>query len=260
MGDKMMRQKIVAGNWKMNLGPVAARNFVADLLEGYARYCPQNPSLILAVPFVDLTVVKSLLQGPASIHLAAQNLHQEDSGAYTGEVSGGMLREAGCTAVLVGHSERRQYFGEDNALLLKKVRQAVKHGLTAIYCFGETLAERESHRTFDVVGQQLEEGLFPLPATDIAQVILAYEPVWAIGTGKVATPAQAQEVHAHVRGLLRTHYGDEVAQGITILYGGSVKPDNAHELFACPDIDGGLVGGASLVVGDFLAIANGLPQ
>lgn len=253
-----MRRKIAAGNWKMNLGPVGAQQFVAELLATYAVSCPTRPEMILAVPFVDLVGVAAQLRAVPTIGLAAQNLHQEDSGAFTGEISGGMLREAGCQYVLVGHSERREYFGEGNALLLKKVRQALKHQLSPIYCFGETLAERESDRTFSVVEQQLVEGIYALDVTEFSQVILAYEPVWAIGTGKVASPAQAQEVHAFVRNLLRAQFGAAAAEACTILYGGSVKPDNARELFACPDIDGGLVGGASLKVADFVAIANSM--
>jgi triosephosphate isomerase (TIM) len=254
-----MRKKIAAGNWKMNLGPITARAFVNDLLTQYPATCPGHPKIILAVPAIDLTTVASLLDGHKTISLAAQNLHQADKGAYTGEISAPMLVEAGCTHTLVGHSERREYFHEDNLLLHQKVRQALKNGLTPIYCFGETLAEREADQTFGVVEQQLREGLLTLEPAQFQQAILAYEPVWAIGTGKVATPAQAQEVHAYVRNLIQTRYGEEIAQETTILYGGSVKPDNAQELFACPDIDGGLVGGASLNVADFLAIANALP-
>ncbi len=242
----------------MNLGPAAAQKFVADLLASYDAHCPTRPEMILAVPFIDLVGIAAQLQGHPSIGLAAQNLHQEDAGAYTGEISGGMLREAGCQYVLVGHSERREYFGETNALLLKKVKQALKHGLTPIYCFGETLAEHDAGQTFAVVARQLMEGIYALDVTEFGKVIFAYEPVWAIGTGKVATPAQAQQVHAHVRSLLSSHYGAAAAQLATILYGGSVKPDNARELFACVDIDGGLVGGASLKVADFVAIANAL--
>jgi triosephosphate isomerase len=253
-----MRKKIAAGNWKMNLGPRAAKAFVQDLLTQYAKTSPANPQIILAVPSIDLTTVAELLQGHPTVTLSAQNLHQADKGAYTGEVSAPMLAEAGCAHTLVGHSERREYFHEDNALLFQKAQAALKHGLSPIYCFGETLAEREADQTFAVVEAQLREGIFGVEPAQFRQVILAYEPVWAIGTGKVATPAQAQEVHAYVRNLLTLRYGGEIAQETTILYGGSVKPDNARELFACPDIDGGLVGGASLNVADFLAIANAL--
>jgi triosephosphate isomerase len=255
-----MRKKIAAGNWKMNLGPVGAQNFVAELLASYATHCPSRPEMILAVPFVDLVGVAAQLRATPTIGLAAQNLHQEDAGAFTGEISGGMLKETGCKYVLVGHSERREYFHETNALLLKKVRQALKNGLSPIYCFGETLAERESGHAFAVIEQQLVEGIYSLDVTEFSHCILAYEPVWAIGTGKVATPAQAQEVHAFVREKLRAHFGVAAAATVTILYGGSVKPDNARELFACPDIDGGLVGGASLKVADFVAIANALQK
>ncbi|MFM2376528.1 MAG: hypothetical protein RLZZ165_1625 [Bacteroidota bacterium] len=240
----------------MNLGPRGAQRFVAELLAGYAVHCPSEPRIILAVPYVDLTGVAAQLRGHPTIFLAAQNLHQEEGGAYTGEISASMLKEAECTHVLVGHSERREYFQESNVLLLRKVRQALRHGLVPIYCFGETLAEREAGHTFAVVQAQLREGLFPLEASEFAPLILAYEPVWAIGTGQVATPVQAQEVHAFVRGQLRERYGEVTAASTPLLYGGSVKPENAAELFACPDIDGGLVGGASLKVADFIAIAN----
>lgn len=251
-----MRRKIAAGNWKMNLGPIAAQKFVAELLVSYAANCPKRPEMILAVPFVNLVGVAAQLKPWPTIGLAAQNLHHEASGAYTGEISGAMLKEAGCKYVLVGHSERREYFGEGKMVLLGKVRQALANGLIPIFCFGETLAAHDVGKTFSVVEQQLIDGIYALDVTEFAHVILAYEPVWAIGTGKVATPAQAQAVHAFVRGLLSKHFGPSAAQATSILYGGSVKPDNARELFACPDIDGGLVGGASLKVADFLAIAN----
>jgi triosephosphate isomerase (TIM) len=253
-----MRKRIAAGNWKMNLGPIAAQKFVAELLASYAANCPKKPEMILAVPYLDIVGVAAQLKGHPTIGLAAQNVHQEESGAFTGEISAGMLAEAGCKYVLVGHSERREYFGEANALLLRKLKQALKHDLTPIYCFGETLAEREAGKTFAVIDQQVKDAIYALDISEFSHCILAYEPVWAIGTGKVATPAQAQEVHAHVRKLLATKFGPNPANATTILYGGSVKPDNAHELFACPDIDGGLVGGASLKVSDFVAIANGL--
>lgn len=249
-----MRSRIIAGNWKMNLGPTAAAELAGQLASGF--HAANGVEMILAVPYVDLLTVANAISGNAGISLAAQNLHQAESGAFTGEISASMLVECGCRYVLVGHSERREYFGESNALLLSKVRQALKHGLRPIYCFGETLAQREAGQTFAVVEEQLRDGVFPLEDGEFAQVVLAYEPVWAIGTGKTATPEQAQEVHAYVRALLMKRYGEVRAQGISILYGGSVNAANAAILFACPDIDGGLVGGASLKAADFLTIAG----
>lgn len=237
----------------MNLGPQAAQALAATLAAGFER---KGVEMILAVPFVDLAVVANAIQGNAAIALAAQNLHAAESGAYTGEISAAMLVECGCSHVLVGHSERRQYFGENNALLLLKLRQALKHGLAPIYCFGETLAEREEGRTFEVVKAQLEEAAFLLEEAEFAKLLLAYEPVWAIGTGKTASPEQAQEVHAYVREQIAARFGARSAAAMPILYGGSVGAANAATLFACADIDGGLVGGASLKSEDFLAIAN----
>ncbi len=248
------RRKIAAGNWKMNLGPQAAQALAAKLA---AEFEGNGVEMILAVPFVDLAVVGNAIKGNAAIALAAQNLHAAESGAYTGEISAAMLVECGCSHVLVGHSERRQYFGEDNALLLLKLRQALKHGLAPIYCFGETLAEREEGRTFEVVKAQLEEAAFLLEEAEFARLLLAYEPVWAIGTGKTASPEQAQEVHAYVRAQIAARFGAGSAAAMPILYGGSVGAANAATLFACADIDGGLVGGASLKSEDFLAIAAG---
>ncbi|MFN8394370.1 MAG: triose-phosphate isomerase [Bacteroidia bacterium] len=248
------RKNIAAGNWKMNLGPKAAAELAGQLADGFVA--DSNTEMILAVPFVDLLSVANAIAANPGIALAAQNLHQADSGAFTGEISAPMLVECGCKYVLVGHSERREYFAESNALLLSKVRQALKHGLRPIYCFGETLAQREAEQTFEVVREQLTDGVFALEEGEFAQVVLAYEPVWAIGTGKTATPEQAQEVHAYVRKLLTERYGEARAQATSILYGGSVNAANAATLFACADIDGGLVGGASLKAADFLTIAR----
>lgn len=248
------RKNIAAGNWKMNLGPKAAAELAGQLATGFQA--PNGVEMILAVPYVDLLTVANAIAGNPGISLAAQNLHQAENGAFTGEISADMLVECGCKFVLVGHSERREYFAESNTLLLSKVRQALKHGLRPIYCFGETLSQREDGETFNIVREQLTDGVFALEEGEFAQVVLAYEPVWAIGTGKTATPEQAQEVHAHVRKLLIERYGDTCAQATSILYGGSVNAANAATLFACADIDGGLVGGASLKAADFLAIAG----
>jgi triosephosphate isomerase (TIM) len=249
-----MRRKIAAGNWKMNLGPAAAAALAGELAAGFQT---DGVEMILAVPFVNFGAVRAAIAGNPRIAMAAQNLHPAESGAYTGEISAAMLVECGCQYVLVGHSERRAYFHEDHPFLLAKVRQALNHGLGPIYCFGETLEERESERTFSVVKAQLEEAVFQLEAADFEKLILAYEPVWAIGTGKTATPEQAQEVHAYVRELVEARYGAALASAMPILYGGSVGAANAATLFACADIDGGLVGGASLKAGDFLVIGGG---
>lgn len=251
-----MRQKIAAGNWKMNLDLEDAQGLTSELIGMYRDEVHQDVEMILAPPFVHLHAVGHLTKDHPRFHLAAQNLHQEASGAYTGEVAASMLRSVGCSHVIIGHSERRQYFGEDNALLAQKVRIALDHGLIPIYCFGEVLEERENGQTFEVVARQVREGCFGFSAEEFGQMVLAYEPVWAIGTGKTASPEQAQEVHAYLRGLIRKQYGESVADACAILYGGSVKPGNAAELFAQADIDGGLVGGASLKSADFTAIAK----
>lgn len=251
-----MRKKIAAGNWKMNLGPAAARQLVTEFLKGFDSAANQDVEIILAVPFIDLMLVAELIKDHPQVKLAAQNLHQLDRGAYTGEISAEMLAEAGCEYVLVGHSERREYFHEGDALLLAKARQALKFGLKPIFCFGEQLKDREADQTYEVLKGQLENGIFQLDEAEFENVVLAYEPVWAIGTGKTASPEQAQEVHAWVRHRIHLKYGDLAAKKTSILYGGSVKPDNAMFLFACPDIDGGLVGGACLKADDFVSIAG----
>ncbi|MEM0995432.1 MAG: triose-phosphate isomerase [Bacteroidota bacterium] len=249
-----MNRNIVAGNWKMNLrlqeGLDLAHILASEL--GPADFA--QAQVILGAPYIHLPGVVEAVQGIAGLHVAAQNIHQEDRGAYTGEISAEMLQSLGCGYAIIGHSERRQYFGETNALLFTKVQKALEYGIKPIYCLGETLEERENGTTFSVVDRQLREGVFGLNAEQFGSVVIAYEPIWAIGTGKTATPEQAQEVHKFLRGQVAQHFGDDAATQVTLLYGGSVKPKNAPELFACPDIDGGLVGGASLKVEDFLAI------
>jgi triosephosphate isomerase (TIM) len=234
-----LRRPLVAGNWKMNhtLGP--ARALVRRLVEAGL---PRNADVAVFPPFVWLV---DLVEEARGSHLAvgAQNCHFADSGAYTGEVAAPMLKDLGATHVILGHSERRQYFSEDDALVLAKARAALKHGLTPVICIGETLQEREAERTFERVGAQLAQGIEPL-GDELTRVVVAYEPVWAIGTGRNATPEQAQEVHAFIRARLAQAL--PAAAGVRILYGGSVKPDNASALLARPDIDGFLVGGASL--------------
>lgn len=249
------RRKIAAGNWKMNTDLGSAIALAGELAAGFSSG-DTGVEMILAVPFPFLHAVHSVISQNPSIHLAAQNLHQAEKGAYTGEVSGSMLKSVGCSHVLIGHSERRQYFSEGNALLLSKTQAALANGLTPVFCIGETLEQREANETFDVIKQQLQEGVLGLDSNSFRQLILAYEPVWAIGTGKTATPEQAQEVHAFIRKCVFDQYGSEMARLCPILYGGSVTAANAYLLFACPDIDGGLVGGASLKAGEFLEIAN----
>ena len=250
--EKEMRKKIVAGNWKMNTllkdGMELAR--AVDRLEKEKN---SDALVIIAPPFIHLSKVKELL---SNVRLAAQNCASEDSGAFTGEVSPSMLVSAGAEYVIIGHSERRTLFGEENTLLNKKVILALSQGLKPIYCCGEVLEEREAGKLFDVVREQVEKGLEGVTAGEIGKVVIAYEPVWAIGTGKVATPAQAQEMHRFIRELIEGIFGAEVAENMTLLYGGSCKPSNAAELFANPDVDGGLIGGASLNADDFIAIVN----
>src|SRR5262245_40160707 len=236
-----MRARLVAGNWKMN-GSVRAN---AALLDAIKAGLKPSDNVAVCVPFPYLAQVSQALSG-SSVALGAQNLSEHDSGAYTGEVSGAMLREFGCRYAIVGHSERRTLYGEDDKRVAAKFVAARRAGLTPIVCVGETLEQRERGETESVVGRQLDAVVSAAGAAALANAVLAYEPVWAIGTGRNATPQQAQEVHAFVRGRL--------AAGLTILYGGSVKPGNAKELFAMPDIDGGLIGGASLVAEDFIAI------
>ena len=247
-----MRRPLVAGNWKLHCGPTAAAKLALEIRNGLLGG-REAVSVVLCPPFVSLAAVREILQG-TTIGLGAQNLFWENSGAWTGEVSGPMLRDAGCTHVIVGHSERRQHFGETDATVGKRVRAALDAGLCPIVCVGENLAERESGRTATVVATQMQSGLEGFDAAAWARLVLAYEPVWAIGTGRTATPAQAQEVHALLRGLVRERLGDAVADSLRILYGGSVKRENVATLLAEPDVDGALVGGASLEAKDFLTI------
>lgn len=249
-----MRKKIVAGNWKMNKSHAEAETLTRELLAGCSTLT-NAPKIILCTPFPYLVTVRALLAG-SRLEVGAQNCSEHDSGAYTGEVSASMLKSISVPYVIIGHSERRQYFGENGPLLAKKVDQALANGLTPIFCCGEQLEVRERGDHETLVKQQTEESLFHLPADKLEKVVIAYEPVWAIGTGKTATSKQAQEMHAVIRKHIHGKYG-AVADQIQILYGGSVKPDNAKELFSCPDVDGGLVGGASLKSTDFIGIIQG---
>ena len=247
-----MRTQIVAGNWKMNKDAAGTRALLSELIADL----PQTAvAVIVAPPFVNLPVAVTHLSG-IPVEVAAQNMHFADSGAYTGEVSADMLLSIGVETVILGHSERRAYFGEDDALLEKKVNQAIGKGMKVIFCFGEELEERKAGAHFDIVAGQLKNALFRLPASAWQRLILAYEPVWAIGTGETATPEQAQEMHAFIRRQVAEAYSEKVAEEVSILYGGSVKPANAAEIFSKPDVDGGLIGGASLVASDFLAIVR----
>jgi len=248
------RRKFVCGNWKMHRTAAEARALVAEL-RGLADGLAEKVDVAVAPPFTALAAAAEALRG-SRIALAAQDVHWEAQGAFTGEVSAPMLKEIGCAHVIVGHSERRQLFGETDESVNRKAKAVLAAGLAPIVCVGETLAEREAGRTLEVVSRQVRGGLAGLPADGVGWLTVAYEPVWAIGTGKTATTAQAQEVHAAIRALLRELAGG-VADQVRIQYGGSVKPDNAAELLAQPDVDGALVGGASLKAGDFSQILKG---
>ena len=248
-----MRQKIVAGNWKMNK-TLQEGIALAQEVESLAAGVNNGAKVILCTPFIHLTEVKKVIKKAL---LGAQNCASEASGAYTGEVSASMIKSTGAEYVIIGHSERRAYYHEDDALLNKKVQLAIANGLTPIFCIGELLSEREANKHFDVVKSQLEKGLFSLSEADFKKIVLAYEPVWAIGTGKTASSAQAQEIHKFIRDTVAAKYGKAVADGVSILYGGSCKASNAKELFGNPDVDGGLIGCAALVATDFLGIIAG---
>ncbi len=246
-----MRKNVVAGNWKMNTTleeGVELANQINSLLKGKTVNC----DVVVCVPFTHLTSVNAVLESEL-VKLGAENCSEHEKGAYTGEVSAAMVKSTGATHVILGHSERRQYFGENNEQLLAKTKLALANGLTPIFCVGEVLEERENGTYNDVVKGQVE-ALFDLSAEDFGKIIIAYEPVWAIGTGKTATAEQAQDMHAHIRKVIEDKYGKEVAEDTSILYGGSCKPGNAPELFAKPDVDGGLIGGAALEAQSFLGI------
>ncbi len=249
-----MRTKIVAGNWKMNTVVSEGKALVDGILSQLSNV-PSDVQLIVAPPFTHLTEVAAKLQG-SNVALAAQNCADHEKGAYTGEVSVAMLKAVGCSYVILGHSERREYYGETSETLVTKVKLALAAGLKPIFCVGEVKDERVAGKHFEVVGKQIEEVLFTLTAEEMSQVVIAYEPVWAIGTGLTATSEQAQEIHAFIRKALADKFGAALAEEITILYGGSCKPSNAPELFAQQDIDGGLIGGAALKAEDFIGIAT----
>jgi triosephosphate isomerase (TIM) len=249
-----MRRKIVAGNWKMNTSLKEGLELAEAVKNGALKGLPDNVSLILAPPFTHLAGVKEIL--PDNIGLAAQNCATENSGAFTGEVSAGMIASTGAEYVIIGHSERRMFYNESDQDLNKKIKTAVAVNLSPIFCCGENLHEREKGIYTQVVRKQVENGLAGIPASDFQKIIIAYEPVWAIGTGKTATADQAQEMHHFIRNLIKELYDMQIADKTTILYGGSCKPSNAKELFLNIDVDGGLIGGAALNAEDFLAIAR----
>jgi triosephosphate isomerase len=251
-----MRTKIVAGNWKMNKTAAEAKALTAELVTLHAAEVKTQAKVILCVPFPFLQQTKEQTANTA-IAVGAQNCSEHESGAYTGEVSAAMIKSAGIPYVILGHSERRQYFQETGPQLAKKIDRVLAHQLVPIFCCGEPLEIREQGTHEALVRKQIQEGLFHLSPEAISGIIIAYEPVWAIGTGKTASTQQAQDMHAVIRKEIAGKYGDTVAQKIPILYGGSVKPDNARELFSCPDVDGGLVGGASLKARDFIDIIKG---
>ena len=249
-----MRKNIVAGNWKMNTTVPEGVALAKEVNDALAATTP-NCDVVICVPFTHLCPVAAVID-QSRLGLGAENCADHKSGAYTGEVSAPMVASTTAKYVILGHSERRQYYGETAETLREKVALALENGLTPIFCIGEVLSEREDGSFNDVVRRQVEEGLFNLSAEDFGKIILAYEPVWAIGTGKTATPDQAEDMHAWIRSVIAGKYGAEVAENTSILYGGSCKPSNAAGLFAKPDIDGGLIGGASLKCADFMGIVN----
>ena len=247
-----MRKQIVAGNWKMNNDYVDSEIFVSKLLKELKHITTE---VIIAPPFTSLLASSNSVKG-SQVIVAAQNMHFAENGAYTGEVSAKMLKSVGVKTVILGHSERRAYFNETDALLAKKVDTALAHNMCAIFCFGEELEDRKSGNEEAIVEAQIKNALFHLPASAWEHIVLAYEPVWAIGTGETATPEQAQDMHAFVRKTIADHYTEALAAEVSILYGGSVKPANAKEIFSKTDVDGGLIGGAALDVDQFIAIIN----
>ena len=252
-----MRKQIAAANWKMNLSLAQAETLLNELV-GSLPNLGANHQAVFAVPAIYIPLALTKLANKTNVFVAAQNCHQKESGAYTGEVSASMLQTIGVKHIIVGHSERREYFAESDALLAEKVNAILAIGSTPIFCCGEPLSIREAETQNAFVEAQLKNSLFHLSADAIVKVIIAYEPIWAIGTGKTASSAQAQDIHAHIRSCFASKYGEAVANEISILYGGSVKGSNAKEIFSEPDVDGGLVGGASLVATEFTAIINAL--
>ena len=250
-----MRTKIVAGNWKMHKNAEETEDLLNELIN--ALPADKEVEIVVAPTFVNLASAVQHVQF-TNIQVAAQNMHQAASGAYTGEISADMLKSVGVETVILGHSERRAYFHESDELINAKVKAALAHKMRVIFCFGEELKDRKAEQHFAVVESQLKAGLFNLESASWEQIILAYEPVWAIGTGETASPEQAQEMHEFIRATVRAAYGEHIANNLSILYGGSVKPENAQEIFSKPDVDGGLIGGAALKAADFAAIVSAI--
>jgi triosephosphate isomerase len=252
-----MRKQIAAANWKMNLSLNEAENLLDQLL-ATDHHLTANQAAIFAVPAIYIPLAVQKLTGKANVFVAAQNCHQKTNGAYTGEIAASMYASIGVQHIILGHSERREYFAETDSLLAEKTEAVLAIGSTPIFCCGEPLEIREAGTQNSFVEAQLKNALFQLSAEQIVKVVIAYEPIWAIGTGKTATSEQAQEIHAYIRSVFAAKYGQEIADQISILYGGSVKASNANEIFSQPDVDGGLVGGASLIATEFAAIINAL--
>ena len=247
-----MRKKVIAGNWKMNNDLSESQNLISKLISGLSNE-KVNCDVIVCPPFTSLSEANSLLK-KSIIKLGAQNMYFEENGAFTGEISASMLKNTGCEYVILGHSERRTIFGETDQVINKKIKKALQSDLLPIFCVGESLQERESEVTNDIIKRQITEGLKNISSAEMQKIIIAYEPVWAIGTGKTASPQQAEDVHAFIRELVKSLYSNEIAEGLVIQYGGSVKPDNAKELLSQKDIDGALVGGACLKSESFIEI------
>lgn len=254
-----MRKKIVAGNWKMNMTLEKGKELVNGILANLPEVNANN-KVIICPPFIHLQQVVELTKDNNAVAVGAQNCYTEESGAYTGEVSAAMVKSTGAEYVILGHSERREYFNETDEMLTKKTNTALANGLNVIFCCGEAKSIREADTQNAFVEAQIKAGLFHLSAEQMKEIVIAYEPIWAIGTGLTASTQQAQDMHAHIRSVVAAKYGADVANDVTILYGGSCKPDNAPELFACADVDGGLIGGASLKAADFHGIIAAMPK
>lgn len=250
-----MRKKIVAGNWKMHKNAEQTEDLLNELIAKLPT--ETNAHVMVAPTFVNLASAVDHLEF-TNIEVAAQNLHAAEGGAFTGEISADMLKSVGVTNVILGHSERRAMFHETDAVIAAKVDTALRHEMTVLFCFGEELKDRQTGNHFNVVENQLRDGLFHIESKNWDKIVLAYEPVWAIGTGETASPDQAQEMHEFIRETVRKSFGNDIAENVSILYGGSVKPDNAVEIFSKPDVDGGLIGGAALKADDFVAIVNAI--
>ena len=253
-----MRKKIVAGNWKMNIDLEKGIQLFNEIQQLLKEEVKADQEVIICPPYTHLSSLSQIVDPNTNLSIGAQNCHQADSGAFTGEVSASIIASAGASYVIIGHSERRLYFAESNSLLSQKLDVVLKNGLSPIFCIGETLEQRNSETYFEVIKEQITEASFHLQGADYRKMVLAYEPVWAIGTGLTASPEQAQEIHSFIRNLLADKYDQDLANNMTILYGGSCNPKNAAELFAKADIDGGLIGGASLKAQDFVDIIKAL--